>query len=84
MKSKITLLTAAVLLLTTCNHYQLTQEDRALLKKYPETYLSHNGYSHLVRARRLEIADSIQKAHQQDLSQEFKEEQYQNNTPEDL
>ncbi|WPC10953.1 hypothetical protein LEQ05_00560 [Riemerella anatipestifer] len=32
MKSKITLLTAAVLLLTTCNHYQLTQEDRALLK----------------------------------------------------
>ncbi|WP_018674527.1 hypothetical protein [Riemerella columbina] len=82
MKTNITLLALAVSALTACSYknYQLTQDDRKLLKKYPEIILLHSGKQHILLARRLEIIDSIQNAHQQDLAQEFKEEQYHNNS----
>ena len=66
------------MLLVGCqSQYQLTKQDREDLKKYPHAYLSAYGKKEAVKARRLEITDSIRIAHEKDLSQEYLEEQSQ-------
>lgn len=65
------------LLLSSCSPiHTLTQEDRKLLKKYPDIILFQTGKSHLIKARNIEITDSIRKAQELDLAQEYLEEQY--------
>ena len=56
--------------------YTLTDNDRKDLKTYPESFLVANGKKHIVIARRLEITDSIRKAQQRDLAQEYQEEMF--------
>lgn len=56
--------------------YTLTDNDRKDLKTYPESFLIANGKKHIVIARRLEITDSIRKAQQRDLAQEYQEEMF--------
>ena len=59
------------------SQYQLTKQDREDLKKYPHAYLAAYGKKEAVKARRLEITDSLRKVQQLDLSQEYLEEQSQ-------
>lgn len=56
--------------------YQLTQQDRVLLRKYPEVILLQSGKKHIVHARKLEISDSLHNAFQTDLAQEYQEAMY--------
>ena len=72
-----TLLIISTMLIGCQSHYQLTKQDREDLKKYPEGYLAAYGKKEAVKARRLEITDSLRKVHQLDLSQEYLEEQSQ-------
>lgn len=58
------------------NYYVLSENDRKDLKIYPESFLIANGKKHIVIARRLEITDSIRKAQQRDLAQEYQEEMF--------
>ena len=58
------------------NYYVLSENDRKDLKIYPESFLVANGKKHIVIARRLEITDSIRKAQQRDLAQEYQEEMF--------
>ncbi|MDO4764102.1 MAG: hypothetical protein Q4A00_06940 [Flavobacteriaceae bacterium] len=57
------------------NIYQLSQQDREDYKKYPEHILINSGKLEVVRARRIEITDSIRRDMQEDLAQEYLEEQ---------
>ena len=60
------------------SQYQLTKQDREDLKKYPESYLAAYGNKKAIKARKLEITDSLRKANELDISKEYLEE-YSNN-----
>ena len=57
------------------NIYQLSEQDRKNYKKYPEHILINSGKLNLVRARRIEITDSLRNEMQEDLAKEYLEEQ---------
>ena len=58
--------------------YQITKQDRENFKKYPESYLAAYGNKKAIKARKLEITDSLRKANELDISKEYLEE-YSNN-----
>ena len=54
--------------------YQLSKQDRSDLKKYPHSFLSANNKKHILKARRIEITDSLRRVQELDISQENIEE----------
>ena len=60
------------------SQYQITKQDREDFKKYPESYLAAYGNKKAIKARKLEITDSLRKANELDISKEYLEE-YSNN-----
>ena len=73
-----TLLIISTMVIGCQSQYQITKQDREDFKKYPEAYLAAYGKKEAVKARRLEITDSLRKAHEMDVSKEYLEE-YSNN-----
>lgn len=62
-------------LLSCQNSYQLSKQDRLDYNTYPEHILIRSGKLELVKARRIEIIDSLQQDLKEDLAKEFLEEQ---------
>lgn len=56
------------------NSYHLSRLDRQDLAKYPSHILIISGKKHIVKARNLEITDSLQVDFQNDLATEYQEE----------
>ena len=73
-----TLLIISTMVIGCQSQYQITKQDREDFKKYPEAYLAAYGNKKAIKARRLEITDSLRKAHEMDVSKEYLEE-YSNN-----
>lgn len=74
-----TLLLISTMVIGCQPQYQITKQDRANFKKYPESYLAAYGNKKALKARKLEITDSLRKANELDISKEYLEEQsYQN------
>ena len=73
-----TLLIISTMVIGCQSQYQITKQDREDFKKYPEAYLAAYGKKEAVKAIRLEITDSLRKAHEMDVSKEYLEE-YSNN-----
>ncbi len=68
----------AIFTLISCQPvYELTDKDRKDLETYPENFLIKNGKKNIVKARKIEITDSIRKVHELDISQENNEDMYQ-------
>ena len=73
-----TLLIISTMVIGCQSQYQITKQDREDFKKYPESYLAAYGNKKAIKARKLEITDSLRKAHEMDVSKEYLEE-YSNN-----
>lgn len=68
----------AIFTLISCQPvYELTNKDRKDLETYPERFLVANGKKHIVKARKIEITDSIRKVQELDISKENNEDMYQ-------
>ena len=73
-----TLLIISTMIIGCQSQYQITKQDREDFKKYPESYLAAYGNKKAIKARKLEITDSLRKANELDISKEYLEE-YSNN-----
>ena len=73
MKTIFSIITLTII--TGCQPiYQLSKQDRSDLKKYPKSFLSANNKKHILKARRIEITDSLRRVQELDISQENIEE----------
>lgn len=66
----------ALLFLSCQPSYNISKFDRKLLRENPEIVLVHSGMVDLVRARRIEIIDSLRQEHQLDIELDNYEEQH--------
>ncbi len=54
--------------------YELTNQDRKDLKTYPKSFLLANNKKKIIKARKIEITDSLRQSEESDLSLEIQEE----------